>query len=345
MLNGEVWIGSGADSIGILVVSNHASLSLSSNLTVGFMGTETSQVHIHGAQTVLAVTNASGTSVFDIHSGTGIQSSGMMFADQLVVTNGAGLYEFNGGTATVGQVTIMNGQAFEVGNDVDTALFHQTWEGVTNAFADGVIVNTNGTFRFAGVVTNQIILNGGTLSGSGTLTSDLTVGGGSILSPGNSPGTQVGASMTWTNGGTYLWEINDFNGTVGNDPGWDWISLTGSLTITASAGNEFLIDIVSLDSFNNAGWADNFDDMQNYTLTILTALGGISGFSADAFVLDLSGFQNSYGGSWSISQSGNALLLEYQAIPEPSTWMLLMVSAALLGIMLRRKKLSKMQSA
>ena len=43
----------------------------------------------------------------------------------------------------------------------------------------------------------------------------MTIGLDGVISPGNSPGTATTGSQTWRDGGSYLWEINDSDGSKG----------------------------------------------------------------------------------------------------------------------------------
>ncbi|MDL5053114.1 hypothetical protein QQ056_06090 [Oscillatoria laete-virens NRMC-F 0139] len=214
---------------------------------------------------------------------------------------------------------------------------------VTNAAGTGALDVRRGVLSLQGgevradtiLATNSFSV----ISGFGSLVGNTIISSGGTISPGNSPGTIGGTDMVFGGGGNYLWEINDFNGTQGVDPGWDWMNLSGTLDITASAGNEFNINITSLTTFNTAGNAANFDEMQDYNLTILTAVGGITGFNASAFNLNMGAFSNAFTGSWAISQNGNNLVLNYTAsvIPEPSTWTLLLFSAICSAVVFQRK--------
>ena len=154
------------------------------------------------------------------------------------------------------------------------------------------------------------------------------------------------SSLTWADGGKYIWEINDFLGSQGSN--WDFLNVSGGLTINASSGSKFLIDIVSLlASTNGAGAADNFDLYSNYSFAIATAAGGITygdagAFSADRFLLSTAGFANGMSdadtinaGFWSIAQDGNSLRLNYTAataIPEPSSAALTLIGLAVLAL-------------
>ncbi len=187
-------------------------------------------------------------------------------------------------------------------------------------------------------------LSGGILSGSGTIGA-LAVNSGGTLAPGNSPGTLNAGHTTWAGGGTYLWEINSGTGIAGptiGGAGWDLLNISGSLNITATSGNRFNVDLTSLTLGNVAGLAANFDSGHDHTFLIAATTGGITGFSADSFDLDLTGFQNDLaGGSWSIAQSGNNLSLVFtaaSAIPEPSTYAVLAGLGALGFALWRRQR-------
>ena len=198
------------------------------------------------------------------------------------------------------------------------------------------INNLSGSAFGSGAVT---VASGATLAGAGSFSGALQMNG--TFSPGNSPGLANTGSETWAGGATYLWEINNGLGAAGANPGWDLLNITGALNITATSGNRFNIDLTSLTLGNVAGLAANFNASQDHTYLIATASGGITGFSADKFDLDLSDFQNDLqGGTWTIAQSGNNLNLEFSAvsaIPEPSTYAALAGLGALGLAALRRR--------
>ncbi|MFM7206885.1 MAG: autotransporter-associated beta strand repeat-containing protein, partial [Planctomycetaceae bacterium] len=84
----------------------------------------------------------------------------------------------------------------------------------------------------------------------------------------------------------------------------------------------FKINLWSLSSAGPdvSGSATGFDSTQNYSWTIVTATGGISGFAANKFVVNTSGtngtsgFANAFGnGTFSLATSGNDLNLVFTA--------------------------------
>ncbi|MBI4663993.1 MAG: HYR domain-containing protein [Verrucomicrobia bacterium] len=202
------------------------------------------------------------------------------------------------------------------------------------------------------------------MRGSGKI-SKLTLLARARLAPGNSPGSMsIAEGVEWQPGSIYEWEINNAAGAKGTfSGGWDWLDISGSLDITASASDPVTLDIRSLlveagavedvdpvleeepedleadlleaeepiddpvedeaeepddpqeeadDEVIPYGEILNFSPRQNYRWVIATAQGGINGFSADKFQLDLSRFQNQLeGGTFSVESDANNLYLVF----------------------------------
>lgn len=215
--------------------------------------------------------------------------------------------------------------------------------GSINGTSGTVIIN-GGDLRYnsAANLNKAVTFTSGTLSGTnwnGTL-NNLTIGTGQTINPGNSPGTATTSNQTWATGGTYAWEINDAAGTPGADPGWDLLNGAGTLNITATDGNEFTIKVTSLTLANTAGNAVNFDDTLDYQWRIADFANAIT-FDAAAFNIDTNAFSNAFTGAFSLRRGDDSLItggdntqlwLAYTAIPEPSAWMLLVVSLGTLAL-------------
>lgn len=264
-----------------------------------------------------------------------------------VVKSGSGKWILTGVSTYSGSTTV-NGGTFLLSNNasinstsgIAVNIGTLNYKGTTGLTRD-VTVN-GGAFKYnsSAAYTGTLTLNSGTIGGSGNLSNTaLSVGSSQTLSPGNSPGTLSTGSQTWASGGTYLWEINalatsTLPGSEGNDPGWDFTNITGSLTITAGAGqfNLNLDSLVALDNWNGAA---------NYQWRIASASLGISGFSSNVFNIATGGFSenDTTGGSFSVTNAGNNIYLNYTAsVPEPGALFLVYVGLATFWLLAPRRR-------
>jgi len=199
-----------------------------------------------------------------------------------------------------------------------------------------VAVSGGGSFSYSSAAnySGVLSLSSGKLGGTnwnGGL-GGLTIGAGQSISPGNSPGTASTTTQTWASLGAYIWEINQAaGGTAGSDPGWDLLTLSGDLTITATTGGRFTINIVSLALDNTAGNAAGFNAALTYHWLMADSANAIQGFDASKFALNTADFTNSFDGTFGISLGDTGgiggdntqIYLTYTAVPEPSTVALL----------------------
>jgi len=205
--------------------------------------------------------------------------------------------------------------------------------GNNNSFgSSGNTVNLTGGAAMnveAGVtINNPLSLSGAanTLAGSGTIGSAVTVDGTAIISPSASPGNGPGnltftGGLTLASGGAIHFSLYDADGAPGT--GYSLITADGGLSLTASP-NGITFNLVSVNSSGNPASAINFNPSSSYSWMFATSSSAISGFSPNQFNLVLLGFSNpTNGGTFSFSENGNGLYLNFTPVPEPSTWALL----------------------
>lgn len=158
-----------------------------------------------------------------------------------------------------------------------------------------------GTLLLNGSLANGIVTVGsaGTLGGTGII-------GGSITSSGNlSPGSDAVGNLSTSGQATLQanssvnWEIGDWNGAAGS--GYDQLTVTG-LSINATSANPVVIRIRQKDLTNFSETSRSF--------TLVDNNGALTGFDAQKFSLDVSGF-TAGGGTWAIQSSGTDLILAY----------------------------------
>jgi autotransporter-associated beta strand protein len=255
---------------------------------------------------------------------TGIGSNGHVVAGTS--------HAFGSSTITVAGGTLdLNNQNIANVINYQSGVLQNMSAATTMNVESGATLNTNGLT--IGGTTN--VLTGGTLSGTGTV-GVLNVAG--TLAPGNSPGLMTAGDTLWASTGNYVWEVNDATGTAGNvTNGFDQLQIAGALSID----NGFKLYVTSLNPSNAAGTPANWNaGSSSYSWTIATTTGGVTllnGVTLNSLI-DLTNWTAVGGsGTWSLTQSGTNLVLNYM-VPEPGTLGLLALGAlALLGRRRNRK--------
>lgn len=235
-----------------------------------------------------------------------------------------------------------------VASFTNSGVFQKTATGLTSIqipFTNnqGSVLVSAGTLRFSSSFTQTsgtiavsqgasvqfdqgLNLAAGTLTGSGTVIADVSNQG--LLSPGASPGQlNVTGSLTLTSTSTLLIELGGDHQGVS----YDFLSVSGT---------------ANLDGLLRIGFVNGYESVlgTSTTFTILSANTLVGAF-ANAPVtglrlstLDgLGSFQVNFG-TGSLFAANSVVLSNFVAVPEPSTWALLIAGVLVVAFQLRRHR-------
>ncbi|MBM4012189.1 MAG: hypothetical protein FJ286_12550 [Planctomycetes bacterium] len=235
------------------------------------------------------------------------------------ISSTAGLAKSGGGTLVIGG-TITGGNL-----SINNGTLAVAPTGAIQT-SPGISILASGTLDVTQLAGGYVVPGGQSLAGAGLVSGSVTMSAGATLSPGSNLGTlTISNNLTLNGGGNYNWQIVSGSGVAGS--AWDLVQLGGALSIASTSTSPFRINLWSLSTASPdvSGSASNFDSTQNYSWTIASAAGGISGFSADKFVVNTSGtngtsgFANAFGnGTFSLATSGNDLNLVFTAGAAPT---------------------------
>jgi fibronectin-binding autotransporter adhesin len=282
----------------------------------------------------------SGSAAVTLNIGGGINNNSSTYGG--VLSGAGGLTKSGTGTLTLSNATIYSG----ITNVTNGLLAISGSGSIANSPVIGLA--SGASLDVAGVTPSIFQLAAAqTLSGNGALlASGKTVEAAGTISAGNSPGilTQNGGVLALIGDGDFNFQILDADGVAG--VGYDTYSLTNSAALSLaslSISNKYNINLWSLSSTGPdvSGNALNFDGLANKSWTLFSTDSVISGFDQSFFSINTgsfngtSGFSNNLnGGGFSVglTDGGTDLSLNFVAVPEPSSLVLLAFAGAASGL-------------
>jgi fibronectin-binding autotransporter adhesin len=283
-------------------------------LTVDGATSSTGNNRIDNVQFMATPGGPAGTAILGTQAtgGTASFSGGITLNQGVTLTAPAGgRAEFSGIIADgVGQngLTKTGGGTVVVGGA-------NTYAGPTAVQAGTLVVNgANGP--------SAVTVAAATLGGSGTV-GPLALGAGSVLAPGTAgPGTLAAGATALAGGASYAFQIANAAGTAGT--GWDRLSVTGGLTVTATQAAPYTVNLWSVTSGDTSGPAAGFNPLQPQRWTFLDTTTPLTGLDVGGFVVNATatattgGFANdTRGGTFSIGLSTTGTGLDVVFTPDP----------------------------
>jgi autotransporter-associated beta strand protein len=359
-IGGSDTVASLAGSGGTIDIASGATLTAGNASSTSYAGSITGGGNFAkvGSGTFTLSASSSYTGTTTVSAGRLSLAAANLLSDSSAVTGSAGAVFALGGNETIGSLAgsldvALGSSTLTAGGNGQSTTFSggisgsggfskvgggrlaltgaNTFSGATNVNAGELAVNGS----IAGGLT---VSSGASLSGTGTVGGNATIGG--THSPGNSPGAQTfSGNLSYAAGAVVNWElIANTSGSAGVN--YDQIIVpAGNLTFSGSTTLALSFDSVGssvnwTDPFWNVNRAWTVYDLSGGTTSSLTNLV-LGGSLLDSLNQPLSPSGRGY---FTTSLSGQDVMLNFVAVPEPSTWAMTLVGLACGGWMMRRRK-------
>jgi T5SS/PEP-CTERM-associated repeat protein/autotransporter-associated beta strand protein len=323
LINVGSYIGYDPGSIGTVTVTGAGSTwTNTGDLIVARAGTGTLTIREGGAVSAPSLQIATATGVLNIgaHDLGSPTTGGTLTADTVIFGFGTGRVNFNQtDTFTLGAAVSGDGQLAQRGSGTTILTGNNTYTGGTTVSAGTLLANNStGSATGTGAVN---IATGATLGGTGFIGGLTTVSTGGHLAPGGSPaGAGSTGTLTFTsglalNGGAIL----DFQLGTASD----------LLVISSSALSGPTSGLVTLNFSNSGGFGAGTYTLLNYTTATSTTNFGAGSFALGSTIA---------GYNYNLAANSGLLQLTATAIPEPSTYALLVGVCTLAMAWVRRRR-------
>lgn len=278
-----------------------------------------------GAAAVISGSDIEFTGDFGFFRGTGSAAGQMVVnVNNTTTLNGNVIAIAGGGGAATGLTLGGTGKLVLGGNWSLNAL--------PITVADSLTLVTNTTVTSA--------LNVGptsTLGGAGTISGPTTIEG--THSPGNSPGLQTfGSNLTYSGGASVVnWELAG-NTISGRGTNFDGIDVTGTLDFAGATTLNLSFDnLGSTVDWTNTLWLTDQTWLLYEVTTATNNIGNFNIFTSN-WKDSTGAFFNTVltGSTFTLSQTGNDVFLNFTAIPEPSRTILLGLGS--IALIFRRRR-------
>ncbi|MBQ2621808.1 MAG: PEP-CTERM sorting domain-containing protein [Thermoguttaceae bacterium] len=289
------------DANSVLTFQNAGTYSFDGGI---YMDSETAQTLINQAQVTIAGREGDDTNVYQLQN-VSISNSGKLTAELDYINSATGTF------------TLDDSSVLEFKTDsADAKRFDNTIAGSGTLLKTGEgVLALDGTEEHP-ITASSLTAEGGSLLFKGFYTGDLTIKDGALFSPGNSVGTlTMDGDFTAESGSTLLFEQDE----TGID---QLIILSGG---TIDIADDAILELALTNPVPGA------------TYTLIDSPDGLTGdYASDDFWNGLLSPESAY--AWNLYVDGGFLYasIDANAVPEPSTWALLVLSA--MGLLYWRKK-------